>query len=257
MDHRHGLQCDLAVIGRRTALGWIAGGATMLGGCSRASALAAGCVASPVETRGPYPADGTRGWSSEVPNILEHAGILRSDIRASLGSGATAAGVPVRLTLTVVDAGAGCGPRPGHVVYLWQCDRDGRYSLYDLPDQSWLRGAQVTDASGKASFTTIYPATYPGRYPHMHFEVFPNRAAAANGRQAVLVSQLMMPAEISARVYAAATGYERSRANLRGVGTGNDFVLRDNDAAELARMTPTFSGDAATGFTATSLIGIA
>lgn len=258
MTDDHGLRHDLAIIERRRMLGWMAsGGAALLAGCSRASALAAAdCIAAPTETRGPYPADGS-GWGRQVSNVLEHAGIIRSDIRSSLGSSAMAAGVPVRLTLTLVDAGGGCAPLSGHLVYLWQCDRDGRYSLYDLPEQSWLRGAQVTDDRGRASFTTIYPATYPGRYPHMHFEVFPNAAAGTDGSNAILVSQLMMPAAVSAQIYAAATGYESSRASFRGIDPGSDFVLRDNDAADLAAMTPAFRGDVTSGFVAAATIGIA
>ncbi len=93
MTDDHGLRHDLAIIERRRMLGWMAsGGAALLAGCSRASALAAAdCIAAPTETRGPYPADGS-GWGRQVSNVLEHAGIIRSDIRSSLGSSAMAAG---------------------------------------------------------------------------------------------------------------------------------------------------------------------
>jgi protocatechuate 3,4-dioxygenase beta subunit len=38
--------------------------------------------------------------------------------------------------------------------------------------ESYLRGVQVTDSNGQVTFTTIYPACYSGRWPHIHFEVF-------------------------------------------------------------------------------------
>jgi protocatechuate 3,4-dioxygenase beta subunit len=29
-------------------------------------------------------------------------------------------------------------------------------------------------------FTSIYPACYPGRWPHVHFEVYPGQASITN-----------------------------------------------------------------------------
>jgi len=40
--------------------------------------------------------------------------------------------------------------------------------------QTWLRGYQLTDTSGKAQFITIYPGWYQGRATHIHIEVFVN-----------------------------------------------------------------------------------
>ena len=34
-----------------------------------------------------------------------------------------------------------------------------------------LLGVQVTDANGRVTFTLIVPGCYPGRWPHIHFEV--------------------------------------------------------------------------------------
>lgn len=255
-DHDRGLRHDLALIRRRSALAWMAGG--LVAGCSetRSAAAAMACVANPRETAGPYPANGNGGRSG-VMNVLEHSGIVRRDIRGSLGPGGTAEGVPVAITLTLTDANRGCAPLPGYVAYLWQCDREGRYSLYDLPDVSWLRGVQAADKDGRLSFATIFPATYPGRYPHMHFEIFPNLAAASNGRNALLTSQLVMPAELSTRVYAEAEGYESSRAAFRALSFDRDFVFGDNDRTQLADMTAEFSGNIGEGFRASATIGIA
>ena len=36
----------------------------------------------------------------------------------------------------------------------------------------------MTDASGQVKFTTIYPACYSGRYPHIHFEIYPGLSSA-------------------------------------------------------------------------------
>lgn len=143
--------------GRRRLLGILAGaGALTLAGCAAAatgsSSTGTGAGAIPEETSGPFPGDGTNG-----PNVLTESGVVRSDIRTSFGSlSGTADGVPLTLTLTVVDASTGA-PRPGAAVYLWHCDRAGAYSLYDVADRNYLRGVQVADASGVVSFTSIFP----------------------------------------------------------------------------------------------------
>ena len=71
------------------------------------------------------------------------------------------------VTLTVVDAANGCAPIAGAHVEIWHCDADGVYSEYangmnpGSTSSTYLRGVQTTDASGKVTFTTIYPATRP------------------------------------------------------------------------------------------------
>lgn len=80
-------------------------------------------------------------------------------------------------TGTTASTAAGSGEAlDGAAVYLWHCDREGRYSLYSqgATDQNYLRGVQAAGSDGKLSFTSIYPAAYSGRWPHIHFEVFPS-----------------------------------------------------------------------------------
>ena len=139
-----------------------------------ASASAAGPSSGPVaevpdETNGPYPADGSNGV-----NVLDDSGIVRTDIRSSFGaSTAVAEGVPLTFSLTVRDAATG-DALAGAGVYVWHCDRNGDYSLYSrgLEDVNYLRGVAETGADGTVSFTSIFPACYRGRWPHIHFEVY-------------------------------------------------------------------------------------
>jgi protocatechuate 3,4-dioxygenase beta subunit len=121
----------------------------------------------PTETAGPYPGDGSNG-----PDVLDDSGIVRHDIRRSFGSSRTLAkGVPLRVNLTVTDAAKDDAPMPGAAVYLWHCDRSGRYSMYssEIEDENYLRGIAATDSDGTAWFRTIFPACYSGRWPHIHF----------------------------------------------------------------------------------------
>ena len=115
----------------------------------------------------------------------------------------------------------------------------------------------MTDAQGRLTFTTIFPACYDGRWPHMHFEVFSTLANALGGRYSILTSQLSMPAAIIAAVYADTTTYPTSAGTYARVGLSSDGIFGDNSAAQNAAMTPAFSGSPAAGYTASATIGIA
>ena len=47
-----------------------------------------------------------------------------------------------------------------------------------LEDVNYLRGVQSADDTGTVEFTSIFPACYSGRWPHVHFEVYENVANA-------------------------------------------------------------------------------
>lgn len=218
---------------------------------------AASCNTAASETNGPYPADGTNSSNGVTSNALIASGVVRSDIRSSfIGSSTVAAGIPLTLTLTLANVNNACAALAGYAVYMWHCDRDGKYSLYDLPTESYLRGVQVTDSNGQVTFTTVFPGCYAGRYPHIHFEVFSSQANATSGRYAVLISQLAMPAEACAAVYAT-SGYSTSQGNYAAISIARDNVFGDNTTAQMAVMTPTLTGSTAAGYTGNTTIGIA
>src|SRR2546430_2522114 len=100
-------------------------------------------LASPPE----HPIANPRGCK-QVSNILAVSGIVRSDITTSFGtSTTTAAGVPLQLTITLVNSNMACAPLEGYAIYIWHCNRDGNYSLYSsgVQNENYLRGVQVTD----------------------------------------------------------------------------------------------------------------
>ncbi|MFC8801321.1 intradiol ring-cleavage dioxygenase [Promicromonospora sp. NPDC057138] len=199
----------------------------------------------PEETNGPYPADGTNG-----PNALTTTGVVRSDITSSFGdSSGTAEGIPLTFSLTVVDvSGEGDAGTPvaGAAVYAWHCDRDGQYSMYDIADQNYLRGVQEADADGKVTFTSIFPACYQGRWPHIHFEVYPSLDEATSATNRMRTSQLALPQDVCETVYAT-EGYDKSIANLQDVTLSSDMVFSDGYALQMAKV----SGSVSQGYTAT------
>ncbi|XVV13228.1 intradiol ring-cleavage dioxygenase [Actinoplanes sp. CA-131856] len=196
----------------------------------------------PDETAGPYPGDGSNG-----PDVLEQSGVVRSDIRSSFGTASgTAEGVPMTLELTILDMADDDAPFKDVAVYVWHCDRDGNYSLYSdgITGENYLRGVQIADSSGKVTFTSIFPACYSGRWPHIHFEVYPSQADITDSTKAIATSQVALPKATCDLVYAT-TGYSTSVTNLSQVSLANDNVFGDDSAA---LQLGTVSGDVTNGF---------
>jgi protocatechuate 3,4-dioxygenase beta subunit len=232
----------LKQVSRRELLAMLgAAGAAVAGGCggSEASPVApttttttpatgtsTACAVAPSETIGPY------------PSLTD---LIRSDIREGKS------GTPLTLTLTVVNVNSNCAPVANAAVDIWQCDAEGHYSQYSQPgfngtSQTFLRGIQTTDSSGRVSFTTIYPGWYQGRATHIHVEV------TVNG-QSVKVTQIAFPESVTAAVYAAGVYAAKGQNPTSNSG---DMVFSDSISSELATVT----GDTTGGYTATFTVGV-
>jgi len=256
-EHDLGLSHDLpALLNRRRALGLLTGAglAAAVAACSgsdssggstttptSASPSASGSATStvegevPEETGGPFPGDGSNGV-----NVLTESGVVRSDIRSSFGgTSTTAEGVTTTIDLTIFDMnGSDIAPYEGAAVYVWHCDREGRYSMYDseIADENYLRGVQAADADGKLTFTSIFPAAYQGRWPHIHFEVYKTAADAQKATNKLRTSQIALPEDASKLVYAT-SGYEQSVSNLAQTSLDSDMVFSDGHSLQMATVT--------------------
>jgi len=215
------------------------------------------CSAVPEETAGPYPGDGSNTANGSVANALALSGIVRSDIRSSIaGASGVAGGVPLMLTLTLANSNSSsCASLAGYAIYLWHCDREGRYSMYTsgVTAENYLRGVQQTGGSGSVLFQTIVPGCYAGRMPHMHFEVYRSTATATNAANKLRTSQIAFPRDVCATVYASASGYSASVANLNAISFATDNVFSDGVSLQTASM----SGSVAAGYTASLTVAIA
>lgn len=280
-DHDLGLAHDLEQLlrQRRRALGWLAGvGALGLLGCgggdsASASSSSSGssssgsgstggtttttgsCSVIPEETAGPYPGDGSNSSVGGVANALALSGILRSDIRTSIaGASGTAGGVPLTITLRLVNTNSSCADLSGYAIYLWHCDREGRYSMYStgVTAENYLRGVQVTGSGGTVTFTTIFPGCYDGRMPHMHFEVYRSSTAATSYSNKIKTSQIAFPTDVCSTVYSSASGYSASVSNFARITFASDNVFSDGYSTQLATLT----GSVAAGYAATLTVGI-
>lgn len=163
----------------------------------------------------------------------------------------TAGGIPLKVDLTIVNTKAACAALAGYAVYAWHCDQNGKYSIYELTNQNYLRGVQETDANGKVSFQTILPGAYNGRYPHIHFEIFSSLANATAATGKVKTSQLALPEAACNAVYET-TGYEQSKTNFPGTPLSRDNVFSDGASLQVSAV----SGDVTNGYTATLIVGV-
>ncbi|MCD0449259.1 hypothetical protein LO762_08675 [Actinocorallia sp. API 0066] len=259
-DHDRGLTFDVStLLNRRAALGLL-GGAALAGlvGCAdqdghaststKTAERAQGAAGAriPDESAGPYPGDGSNG-----PNVLTRSGIVRSDIRSSFG-GPTgrAEGIPLTFSFTVTREGT---PLAGAAVYAWQCDREGRYSLYSegVTEENYLRGVQETDSSGTVTFTSVFPAAYPGRWPHVHFEVYASLRIATTTSTPLKTTQMAFPEDVCNEAYKQ-PGYTASATTMRSLNLDTDIIFRDGHSLQLATVT----GTPATGYTSTLAVPI-
>ena len=190
------------------------------------------CVVTPSETGGPF---------------VDQLGLVNNPafFRRNITEGKS--GLPLTLTLTIVNGSSGCTHVSGAVVEIWHCDATGNYSEYvqqgfNGTGQTFLRGLQTTDANGQVTFTTIYPGWYQGRTTHIHVEVFRNGAS-------VKTTQVAFPEAVTSAVYR--TGVYASKGQ-NSTTNASDMVFSDGVSNELATLT----GDTTSGYTATLTIGI-
>lgn len=137
-------------------------------------------------------------------------------------------GTALRLALRVRDAGT-CQPIENAVVDIWHCDAGGNYSGFEsasqgpggarTDDETYLRGAQVTNGEGVVEFRTIYPGWYQGRTVHIHAKVHLDKTT-------VLTTQLFTTREFDERVYAD-TAYAGGGAAEREVYNEGDGIYEE------------------------------
>jgi len=155
---------------RRSLL--ISGGTalTTLGISAASSFVAAPAIAqgrrltpTPAQTEGPY-------YPQSLPQDTD------ADLLHFSGAAGPPQGTPALVSGRVLDTMG--RPIVGARVEIWQCDAQGRYhhvareSGPRPPDPNFQGfGRMNTDAEGRYVFRTIRPVPYPGRTPHIHYNV--------------------------------------------------------------------------------------
>jgi len=192
------------------------------------------CVVRPALTEGPF--------------FLDDARLNRSDIRANTADAASKPGVvsqgaTLDLTFKVSHVSSGaCVAYQGVYVDVWHADALGQYSGessmgINTPGQNFLRGYQVTDASGQATFRTIYPGWYPSRTVHIHFKVRTSLSSNTNG---VFTSQLFFSDDFTSQLYASNAPYNTHA--VRDTLNSADTIYAQGGAQLLVPVAQTSSG---------------
>jgi protocatechuate 3,4-dioxygenase beta subunit len=196
------------------------------------SPITSSCVVAAEETAGPYP---------DRIGMISNQAFLRQDITEGKS------GLPLTLALTIVNVRQNCAAISNASVEIWQCDASGNYSEYAQPGydgtgQTFLRGVQLTNSAGVATFRTIYPGWYMGRATHIHVQVFINGAV-------VKTTQVAFPESVTASVYR--TGVYAAKGQST-TSNASDNVFSDGTQTEMA----TLAGDTTSGYTATLTVGV-
>lgn len=228
---------------------------------STPTAIVTECVLTGELTEGPYYLDGQ---------------LVRSDITEGLP------GVPLTLRIGVQDI-ASCGQLVDAAVEIWHCDAQGFYSGIagadpeggseaagdDNADTTFLRGIQLTDADGIATFETVYPGWYSGRTVHIHMMVHVDgeivnvtedpdvsssvtRGETYAGERTVHTGQLFFDDALSEEVFLT-EAYLRS--SEEGLITNDDDGIFGDHGDEPGFLVE-WSGSAEAGIVGTILVGV-
>lgn len=196
------------------------------------------CALIPKETAGPYP----------LTSVLDDDDMMRRDVTEGRP------GVPLTLTLKLVNVNKACAPISNAAVYIWCTDKDGVYSGYQQPGhdtrgQTFMRGIQISNSKGAVHFDMIYPGWYPGRITHVHFQVFLN---ADTGHTATATSQLAFPQSVTKAVYDSPL-YAAKGQNTSVPDFAHDGVFSDGVSLQMAKM----KGSVDLGYSAKLMVGVA
>lgn len=205
-------------------------GSTTTTGSTNGSS-ASDCSVTNSETIGPFP-------------IKDPASLVKSDITGDRP------GVKIAIKIAIKNKNASCAALAGAFVDIWHCDTKGEYSEYggtgmqstNWTSVHWLRGRQTTDASGLATFTSIFPGWYSGRAPHIHVHIY-----NASGKS-LLVTQIAFAKTVCDTVYTNASDYKSH--GLQDTTNERDNVFGDGFANELGSV----SGSISEGYVLTHAI---
>ncbi|HRN85198.1 MAG TPA: intradiol ring-cleavage dioxygenase [Hyphomicrobium sp.] len=238
---------DNTDISRRGALAGLAGSAALLGTGTGVSAAAPDTSAAAPPSAGAS----AHGVCHMTPRMVEgpfyfDPALVRRDIAEGR------AGVPLRVVVQITD-GATCQPIPGARVDLWHCDATGQYSGYDgqgddrsisTKGETFLRGTQITNATGDVEFMTIYPGWYRGRTTHIHFKVLLDE-------KSMLTGQMYFPDALSEYIFTNISPYTERTAKRDTLNSTDWIAAADGD-----HITYVSVREEADAYVATLVIGV-
>ncbi|MFF8530946.1 intradiol ring-cleavage dioxygenase [Streptomyces sp. NPDC015532] len=207
-----------------------------------APAAAAVCTLTKEMTEGPYYLDGQ---------------LVRADVTEGK------AGAPLKLVLTVVDDDT-CVPISNALVEIWHCDALGEYSGFvgnnghsEPDDGTFLRGGVLTNTSGVANITTVYPGWYRGRCVHIHVKVHTGVTLTSDGSftggQELHTGQLFCNETITTAI-AKVSPYSTNKVTRTTLA--QDSIYDDGGASSGLLTLTALGSTASSGYTGTLTLGV-
>ena len=191
-------------------------------------------------TEGPY-------WTDDSAS-----GYNRSDIRSDVAGTNTQSGVLFNLVMYVYDRKNSCVAMQNVQVDVWHCSASGVYSGIksstngngtDYTSQSWLRGYQLTDSTGRVGFTTIVPGWYTGRTTHIHIRFRSTYDSSSTG--STNTAQLFFDQTFIDNLDTTVSPYSSEGKN--SVTNSGDSIYNSEGGTTVLSL----SGSASAGYTAT------
>ncbi|MFT4114808.1 Ig-like domain repeat protein [Silvibacterium sp.] len=174
------------------------------------------------------------------------SGYNRSNILTNLDGTSSQSGVGLTLTLYVFDTENSCAAMENVQVDIWHCNASGIYSAESsesTTDESWLRGYQITDSTGKVSFTTIIPGWYSGRTTHIHFRLRSTYDDSSSG--ATNTMQVFFDEDLIDTLATSVSPYDAEGTNSTTNATDRVYSEQEDGTTLL-----TLSGSDSAGYTA-------
>jgi protocatechuate 3,4-dioxygenase beta subunit len=217
-----------------------AGGTSTTGTGGAGGSSGGSCAVTPEGEVGPYFTDDSA------------AGYNRSNIVANIDGTEVQEGIPLTLTITVVDTEKSCAPYVGAQIDIWHCNASGVYSNESVEStlgKSWLRGYQITNAKGQVTFTTVIPGWYSGRTTHIHVRVRSSHDEAAGLNDGTNTTQLFIAQTLIDTIDTTVAPYEAEGTNPT-TNAGDRVYAQETGGT----MQMTLVGDNTNGYTASAVV---
>lgn len=179
--------------------------------------------------------------------------VAYNHIRSNIRAGQT--GVHLTLHITVINVST-CKPIRNAALDIWQANRLGVYSdeqQEGTVGEDWLRGVQLTDKHGRATFHTIMPGWYQGRVEHIHAKVRLHGTDTNNiyrGGSTSHIGQFFFPQKVNDRVAKLAAYAANTQQRITNA---TDRVYTQQGGAESVL---SLSGNPSTGYVAHITVGV-
>jgi protocatechuate 3,4-dioxygenase beta subunit len=254
---------DEPAINRKLALQFLGtiGGAVALGKCSGDGTNATGAVATVKPTATATATVGSAACAETPEGEIgpyfaddSASGFDRSNIVANLDGTGVEPGIPLTLTVTIVDTEKSCAAVSGAQVDIWHCNAAGVYSdesSEGTAADTWLRGYQITGATGVVTFATVFPGWYEGRTTHIHLRVRSSYSEASSTTDGTNTTQLFFPQTTIDYINLNVSPYGSHGENTTTNVTDHVYAGETDGANVL-----TLAGSYATGFSTSITIGL-